>query len=114
MTVQSFYKTRLRSKGQITVPGEIRELLKAKEGDDLLFSIDEQGRVVISRGQIIPPDQAWFWKERWQRMEREAQADIDAGRVYEFPNGEAAVRFLHDAAETDERETGEEDADDPA
>ena len=25
------------------------------------------------------PDQAWFWSERWQRMEQEAQADIDAG-----------------------------------
>jgi hypothetical protein len=29
----------------------------------------------------IPSDQAWFWTERWQRMEREADADIAPGRV---------------------------------
>lgn len=27
------------------------------------------------------PDQAWFWTDRWQQLEREAQEDIDAGRV---------------------------------
>ena len=30
---------------------------------------------------MIPPDQAWFWTERWQRMEQEAQADIEAGSL---------------------------------
>ena len=72
---KTFYKTRLRPKGQITVPPEIRSLLEVGEGDDLLFSTDENGRVLISRAQVIPPDQAWFWTERWQQMEREAEAD---------------------------------------
>lgn len=27
------------------------------------------------------PDQAWFWTDEWQAKEREAQEDIDAGRV---------------------------------
>ena len=27
------------------------------------------------------PGQAWFWSERWQQMEREADEDIAAGRV---------------------------------
>ncbi|MHB1731998.1 MAG: hypothetical protein ACYCU8_00820 [Ferrimicrobium acidiphilum] len=27
------------------------------------------------------PDQAWFWSERWQQMEQEADEDIAAGRV---------------------------------
>ena len=31
----------------------------------------------------IPVDQAWFWSERWQAMEREADEDIAAGRVSE-------------------------------
>jgi hypothetical protein len=43
-------------------------------------------------------------------MEREAQADIEAGQVYEFPDGEAAVRFLQKAAEEAEREIGDGDA----
>ena len=29
----------------------------------------------------VPADQAWFWSERWQQMEREADADIAAGRT---------------------------------
>jgi len=29
----------------------------------------------------VPADQAWFWTERWQEMERDADADVAAGRV---------------------------------
>ncbi len=88
------YKSRLRNKGQITVPPEIRTALGAEEGDDLLFYTDENGRVVVSRAQVIPPDQAWFWSKRWQRLEREAQADLEAGRVVEFASVKEALSAL--------------------
>ncbi len=91
---KTFYKTRLRNKGQVTVPPEIRAALGADEGDDLLFAVDEQGRILVSRAQIIPPDQAWFWSERWQRMERAAQADLDSGDVVAFDNADAALAAL--------------------
>lgn len=29
----------------------------------------------------VPADQRWFWTERWQEMERGADADVAAGRV---------------------------------
>jgi len=99
----NLFKTRLRAKGQVTLPGEIRELLGLSEGDDLLFFIDEKGRVVIERGRVIPPDQAWFWTERWQRLEREAQADIDAGRVNRYANVEKAVEALERNANARDR-----------
>lgn len=82
----TFYKTRLRNKGQITVPQEIRSQLGVEEGDDLIFSTDEKGQVVISRAQVIPPDQAWFWSERWQRLEHEAEQDIVSKKVTEYPD----------------------------
>jgi hypothetical protein len=69
-------------------------MLGAEEGDDLLFSADENGRVLISRAQVIPPEQAWFWSERWQKLEKEAQGDIEAGRVYEFDDLEHALTSL--------------------
>ena len=94
MADKTLYKSRLRPKGQITVPTEIRSMLGAEEGDDLFFSADENGRVIISRALIIPPDQAWFWSERWQRMEKEAQADIEAGRIYEFDDLERSLTAL--------------------
>jgi len=99
---KTFYKTRLRTKGQITVPAEIRSALGAKEGDDLVFYTDEQGQVLIRRAQIIPPDQAWFWSERWQRLEHAAQADLDAGRVVEFSSVNEALAAL------DRIETGDD------
>ena len=36
-----YYKTRLRGRGQITLPPEIRERLGIREGDDLLFYLNE-------------------------------------------------------------------------
>jgi AbrB family looped-hinge helix DNA binding protein len=91
---KTIYRTRLRNKGQVTVPQEIRNLLGAEEGDDLLFFTDEAGRVVVSRAQIIDPEQAWFWSDRWQRMEQEAQADLEAGRIVEYANIAEALAAL--------------------
>jgi AbrB family looped-hinge helix DNA binding protein len=88
------YKSRLRNKGQVTVPQEIRKLLGAEEGDDLLFYTDEGGKVVVSRAQVIDPEQTWFWSERWQRMEKEAQADLENGRVVEYSSIAEALAAL--------------------
>ena len=94
MSNKTFFKSRLRTKGQVTVPSQIRAALGVDEGDDLVFHMDERGRVVLSRAQVIPPEQAWFWSERWQRQEREAQADIDAGRTEEFDDLASALAGL--------------------
>ena len=93
-----YFKSRLRPKWQLTLPGKVRELLGVKPGDDLVFYLNEQQEVVLDRQKMIPPDQAWFWTERWQRMEREAQADIDAGRGLEFDDVEEAIKYLNEVA----------------
>ena len=94
-----YFKTRVRPKGQVTLPGEIRELLELNEGDDLVFSLNEQGQVVVSRLEVIPPDQAWFWTEQWQKAEREAQADINAGRIHRYANVDEALAALEKRAD---------------
>lgn len=43
---------------------------------------------------VVPVDQAWFWTERWQGMEREADDDVAAGRVDEFDTLETLVEAL--------------------
>ena len=93
-----YFKTRVRPKGQVTLPSEIRNLLGLNEGDDLAFSLNEQGQVIITRLEVIPPDQAWFWTEQWQKVERDAQADIDAGRVHRYANIDEAVSALEKRA----------------
>ena len=104
MSDKTFFKSRLRTKGQITVPAEIRSALGATEGDDLLFYTDERGQVVIRRAQIIPPDQAWFWSERWQKLERQAQEDIDAGRIDAFEDLDNALTALDQAQDEQDAE----------
>jgi hypothetical protein len=48
------------------------------EGEDLIFRVDENGQVIVERAINIPASQAWFWTERWQKMEREVQEDIES------------------------------------
>lgn len=97
----TYFKTRLRPKGQVTLPAEIREILNLHEGDDLAFSLNEHGQVVISQLQVIPPDQAWFWTEHWQKLEKEAQADLESGRVNRYANIDEAISALEKRANAD-------------
>jgi hypothetical protein len=52
---------------------------------------------MLNKRRIMPsvmnPDQAWFWTRKWQRMEREAEADLAAGRYRDF---ESMDDFLAD------------------
>jgi hypothetical protein len=50
------------------------------EGDLLEVSV-EAGAIVMRPKKLIDADQAWFWTESWQQGEREASADIAAGRT---------------------------------
>lgn len=49
-----------------------------------------------TRVVAVPAGQAWFWSERWQRMEREAEADVAAGRVVRTDSFTADWRWLSD------------------
>ncbi|MCJ7585084.1 MAG: AbrB/MazE/SpoVT family DNA-binding domain-containing protein [Anaerolineales bacterium] len=97
-----YYKTRLRARGQITVPPEIRKRLGVRDGDDILFYVTEKGQIAVAPAQIIDPEQAWFWTERWQKMERESDEDVKAGRVYAFDNVEDAIAFLDSNADAED------------
>ena len=51
--------------------------------------------LVLTPKKIIDQDQAYFWSEEWQAAEREADADIAAGRVRTFDNVEDLIRELN-------------------
>jgi AbrB family looped-hinge helix DNA binding protein len=97
-----YYKTRLRARGQITVPPEIRKRLGVQDGDDILFYITEKGQIAVAPAQIIDPKQAWFWTERWQKMERESHADYEAGRYREFKDTKEAIAWLNSPDDGDD------------
>lgn len=66
---QQLLRSRLRGKGQLTIPVEIHNILGAQEGDELVSINNEDGSVTIEREL----EQVWFWWEHWQRFENEVQ-----------------------------------------
>lgn len=73
------------ARGTITLPKRYRDAdlyeVRPREG----------GGVELIPKRAIDASQAWFWSDRWQAMEREADADIRAGRVKQF---DSADEFL--------------------
>ncbi len=90
------YKARLRARGQVTLPPEVRARLGLRDGDDLVFQVTRSGQIVLEPLRVIDPEQAWFWTERWQKMERETQAEIEAGQILEFDSMEDFIRELEE------------------
>ncbi len=85
--------TRIRPKGQITIPEEVRRALRLEEGDLVEVTI-EDGSIVLRPKRLIEASQAWFWTDAWQAGEREASTDIDAGRVTRYQSDDELLRSL--------------------
>ena len=65
---------------QVSIPKRVRDALGLQEGD--FIEVEERdGAIVMLPKKLIDADQAWFWSPEWQKAEREAEADIRAGRV---------------------------------
>jgi len=85
--------TKVRLKGQITLPDGVRRAARLAEGDYLEISV-EDGAIVMRPKKLIDADQAWFWTHEWQRGEREASEDISAGRVRRSRTGTEFIKSL--------------------
>jgi len=83
----------LRTNGQITLPAELRERVGARTGDVFVAEV-EKDTVVLRPKRLVDPADAWFWTPAWQKAEREADADIKAGRVYRAKNVEDLIASL--------------------
>lgn len=86
----------LRAKGQLTLPEEIRAAARLEDGDLFDAEITEEG-ILLRPRKVIDASQAWFWSPEWQTGEREADADLVAGRVESFASDEdfsAAMRSM--------------------
>jgi AbrB family looped-hinge helix DNA binding protein len=82
----------MRRKGQVTIPADIRAAAHLEENEPVIFRLTPEG-VLLQPATVVAAAQTWFWTERWQRMEREAEADIESGRVARFGD---ADDFLSD------------------
>lgn len=88
---------KLGQRGTLTIPKELREGLD--EGT-LLEAVRRDDGVIELRPQVtVDASQSWFWTERWQRMEREADEAYANGRYKTFDDVESFLADLDNAAE---------------
>jgi len=85
--------TTLRERGQITIPSEVRDAAHVEAGAVLECRV-EDGRIVMTPKVLVDADQAWFWSERWQAMERKADSDFTDGRSASFADVDALLDDL--------------------
>src|ERR1035437_6441654 len=87
--------TRLRPKGQLTLPPAVQRVLRIDVGDEVAFEQTDRG-VLVTGLHMVPAEQAWFWTERWQKMEREVDAHVAAGEVTTHESVDEFLAHLDD------------------
>ena len=85
--------TRVRAKGQVTIPREIRERAQLEEGDPVEVEMVPEG-ILLRPQKVIDASQAWFWSPAWQEGERDASRDIAEERVDVAKSGEDFLESL--------------------
>lgn len=45
------YQSRLSSKGQVTIPAEVREKLRLEPGDTVIYELDDEQRAILRRAE---------------------------------------------------------------
>jgi hypothetical protein len=84
------------SKGALILPKEMRV------AGVTLYEVEQRPDGVIELRPKVAVDasQSWFWTERWQQMEREADEDIRAGRVRQFDDVDGLLADLAGEADS--------------
>ncbi len=85
--------TKVTRHGQITLPAIVRRAVNVEEGDYIEVRV-EGDTIVLTPKKLIDKSQSYFWTAEWQAAEREASADIAAGRVREFEDVEDLIASL--------------------
>jgi len=89
----------VRKKAQITLPQSVRQRLNIEEGDFLDVRV-EDGEIVLRVKKLMDKDQAWFWTNRWQEGEKQAEEDLRSGKTHRFESGDGAVEYLREKAKS--------------
>ncbi len=92
----------VQARGTVALPADLRRRLHLDEpGAQIEITEQDDGRIELRPVLPVPADQAWFWTERWQAMEREVDEDIAAGRLTRFDSEEAFLAYLDSVVHSD-------------
>jgi antitoxin MazE len=85
----------LQGRGVLTLPAELRRRHHLDEpGAQVSIVETEDGRIELIPLALVPASQAWFWTERWQKMEREVDDAVTAGEIEVFDDAESFLANL--------------------
>ncbi len=85
----------LQSRGLLALPRSIRERLGLdRPGAQVEVVTRDDGVIELHPYIAVPAEQTWFWDERWQKMEREADAYIERGEVTTHESAEELIEHL--------------------
>jgi AbrB family looped-hinge helix DNA binding protein len=72
---------RIRNKGQITIPAEVREAARVDEGTVVEFTVTDTGILMEPKVQVlVDREDAWFYTPEWQKRHREAVEQVEGGK----------------------------------
>ncbi|MDQ2911248.1 MAG: AbrB/MazE/SpoVT family DNA-binding domain-containing protein [Actinomycetota bacterium] len=95
MAVRHRYFVSLQNRGVLTLPAAVRRRYRLDEPGTQVEVVErDDGVLELHPHAAVPADQAWFWSPEWQDGEREASADIEAGRVERFDDEAGLVDAL--------------------
>jgi len=85
----------MQQRGVLTLPSELRKRHHLDEPGAQVRVVERDDGVIELHAELpVPADQVWFWSQRWQRMEREADDDVTAGRIAQFDDVEDLLADL--------------------
>jgi AbrB family looped-hinge helix DNA binding protein len=85
--------TKVRDKGQITIPAEVRRAARLEDGQLVEVELVEDG-ILLRPQKVIDATQAWFWTPAWQDSIRRSVEQIEAGEGTLFADDEPFLAAL--------------------
>lgn len=75
----------VQRRGLLALPKEMRARFGLdRPGAQVEVVERDDGVIELHPLVAVPAEQAWFWTERWQRMEREVDEHVDQGELTTF------------------------------
>jgi hypothetical protein len=79
----------IQSRGLLALPSALRARYGLDRPGAQVEVVEREDGVIELHPHIpVPADQAWFWTERWQRMEREVDEHVERGEVERFDSAD--------------------------
>jgi hypothetical protein len=82
---------RLSTKEQQILKAATEKIAKINTNLATSHGLSKQEAQVAAKVGLIDPEQSWWWLESWQKKEREAEGEVQAGKVKEFESVEDLI-----------------------